>query len=46
MVGTTEEEEKGLYLRRYGVPDEGIAQVLGHSVMYWDLRGMALSIPT
>jgi hypothetical protein len=25
MVGTTEEEEKGLYLRRYGVPDEGIA---------------------
>jgi hypothetical protein len=35
MVGTTEEVEKGLYLRRYGVPYEGIAHVLGHSVMYW-----------
>jgi hypothetical protein len=29
MVGTTEEVEKGLYLRRYGVPYEGIAHVLG-----------------
>jgi hypothetical protein len=35
MVGTTEEVEKGLYLRRYGVPYEGIAHVLGHSSMYW-----------
>jgi len=35
MVGTTEEAEKGLYLRRYGVPYEGIAHVLGHSAMYW-----------
>jgi hypothetical protein len=30
MVGMTEEVEKGLYLRRYGVPYEGIAHVLGH----------------
>jgi hypothetical protein len=35
MVGSTEEVEKGLYLRRYGVPYEGIAHVLGHSAMYW-----------
>jgi hypothetical protein len=35
MVGTTEEVSKGLYLRRYGVPYEGIAQVLGHSAMFW-----------
>lgn len=35
MVGTTEEVEKGLYLRRYGVPYEGIAHVLRHSAMYW-----------
>jgi hypothetical protein len=35
MIGTTEEVEKGLYLRRYGVPYEGIAHMLGHSAMYW-----------
>lgn len=35
MIGTTEEVEKGLYLRRYGVPYERIAHVLGHSAMYW-----------
>jgi hypothetical protein len=35
MIGKTEEVEKGLYLRRYGVPYEGIAHVLGHSAMYW-----------
>jgi hypothetical protein len=35
MIGTTEEVEKGLYLRRYGVPYEAIAHVLGHSAMYW-----------
>jgi hypothetical protein len=31
MIGTTAEVEKGLYLRRYGVPYEGIAHVLGKS---------------
>jgi hypothetical protein len=35
MIGTTEDVEKGLYLRRYGVPYEGIAHVLGKSPMYW-----------
>jgi hypothetical protein len=35
MIGTTEDVEKGLYLRRYGVPYEAIAHVLGHNAMYW-----------
>ena len=43
MIGTTEEVEKGLYLRRYGVPYEGIAHVLGHNPMYWYNATQALS---
>lgn len=35
MIGTTAEVEKGLYLRRYGLPYEAIAHVLGHNAMYW-----------
>lgn len=35
MTATTEEVEKGLYLRRYGVPYEAIASVMGHSAMFW-----------
>jgi hypothetical protein len=46
MVGTTEEVEKGLYLRRYGVPYEGIAHVLGHSAMYWYRATQALGRPS
>jgi hypothetical protein len=42
MVGSTEEVEKGLYLRRYGVPYEGIAHVLGHDAMYWYRATQAL----
>jgi hypothetical protein len=42
MVGRTEEVEKGLYLRRYGVPYEGIAHVLGHSAMFWYRATQAL----
>lgn len=34
-IGKTEAVEKGLYLRRYGVPYDGIAHVLGHDAMYW-----------
>jgi hypothetical protein len=45
-VGTTEEVEKGLYLRRYGVPYEGIAHVLGHSAMYWYRATQALGRPS
>jgi hypothetical protein len=46
MVGTTEEVEKGLYLRRYGVPYEGIAHVLGHSAMFWYRAHQALGRPS
>jgi hypothetical protein len=45
MVGTTEEVEKGLYLRRYGVPYEGIAHGLGHSAMFWYRVTQALGRP-
>jgi hypothetical protein len=43
MIGTSEDVEKGLYLRRYGVPYEGIAHVLGHTPMYWYNATQALS---
>lgn len=43
MIGTTEDVEKGLYLRRYGVPYDGIAHVLGHNAMYWYHATQALS---
>lgn len=46
MIGKTEEVEKGLYLRRYGVPYEGIAHVLGHSPMYWYHATQALGRPS
>lgn len=35
MVGRTDEVEKGLYLRRYGVPFEALAYVLGRDASYW-----------
>lgn len=43
MIGKTEEVEKGLYLRRYGVPYEAIAHVLGKSPMYWYNATQALA---
>jgi hypothetical protein len=46
MIGKTEDVEKGLYLRRYGVPYEGIAHVLGHSAMYWYNATQALGRPS
>ena len=46
MIGTTEAVEKGLYLRRYGVPYEGIAHVLGGSAMHWYRATQALGRPS
>jgi hypothetical protein len=46
MIGKPEEVEKGLYLRRYGVPYEGIAHVLGHSAMYGYDACQALARPS
>ena len=35
MIGKTEELEKPLYLRRFGVPYEALAYVFGQDPMYW-----------
>ena len=35
MVGRTDDVEKGLYLRRYGVPFEALAYVFGRDASYW-----------
>ena len=35
MIGKTEELEKPLYLRRFGVPYEALAYVFGKDPMYW-----------
>lgn len=35
MVGRTDEVEKGLYLRRYGVPFDALAYVFGRDASYW-----------
>jgi len=46
MIGKTEEVEKGLYLRRFGVPYEGIAHVMGKDPMYWYRASLALGRPS
>jgi hypothetical protein len=46
MIGTTEEVEKGLYLRQYGVPFDAIAYVMGKDPMYWYRASMALGRPS
>lgn len=35
MAGRADEVEKGLYLRKYAVPFEALAYVLGRDPMYW-----------
>lgn len=35
MIGKTDDLEKALYLRRYGVPYDALAYVFGHSALYW-----------
>ncbi len=35
MIGKTDDVEKALYLRRYGVPYDTLAYGVGHSAMYW-----------
>ncbi|RMD60326.1 hypothetical protein D6833_09910 [Candidatus Parcubacteria bacterium] len=35
MVGKTDDVEKALYLRRFGVPFEALAYVFGRDAMYW-----------
>lgn len=35
MVGMTDEVEKAMYLRRFGVPFEALAYVFGHDPSFW-----------
>jgi hypothetical protein len=35
LVGKTDDVEKALYLRRYGVPYEALAYAFGRDAMYW-----------
>jgi hypothetical protein len=46
MIGKTEEVEKGLYLRVFGVPYEAIAYVMGKDPMYWYRAWLALGRPS
>jgi hypothetical protein len=46
MIETAEKADKGLYLRRYGVPYEDIAYALGGSPMHWYRATQALGRPS
>lgn len=46
MIGKTEEVEKGLYLRQFGVPYEAIAYVMGKDPKYWYRASLALGRPS
>lgn len=46
MIGETEEVEKGLYLRRFGVPYDAIAYVMGKDPMYWYRASQSLGRPS
>ena len=46
MTGRTEEVEKALYLRHWGVPFEALAYVFGRDAMYWYRAERALGRPS
>ena len=45
MVGRTEEVEKALYLRHWGVPFDALVYVFGRDAMYWYRAERALGRP-
>jgi hypothetical protein len=45
MSATTEEVEKGLYLRHWNVPHEALSYVLGRPPMFWYRAELALGRP-
>src|SRR5216684_1747385 len=45
MVGRTEEVEKALYLRHWGVPFDALVYVFGRDAMYWYRAEMGLGRP-
>jgi len=46
MTGRTEEVEKALYLRHWGVPFDALAYVFGRDAMYWYRAERALGRPS
>lgn len=46
MSGKTDEVEKALYLRRWGVPFDALAYVFGRDAMYWYRVYLALGRPS
>ena len=46
MAARTEEVEKALYLRHWGVPFDALAYVFGHDSMFWYRAEMALGRPS
>ena len=46
MIGRTEEVEKALYLRQWGVPFDALAYVFGHDAMFWYRAWLAFGRPS
>ena len=46
MIARTDEVEKALFLRRWGVPFEALAYVFGHNPMFWYRAYIALGRPS
>jgi hypothetical protein len=44
-IARTEEVEKALYLRQWGVPFDALAYVLGRNAMFWDRAWLRLGRP-
>ncbi len=43
MIAETADVEKALYLRRWGVPFEGLVYVFGHDAMFWQRAYVSVS---
>jgi hypothetical protein len=46
MMARTEEVEKALYLRQWGVPFDALAYVFGHDAMFWYRAWLAFGRPS
>jgi hypothetical protein len=46
MIGKTEQVEKALYLRRWGVPFDALAYVFGQDAMFWYRAYISLARPS
>ena len=46
MIGRTEEVEKALYLRQWGVPFDALAYVFGRDAMFWYRAWLAFGRPS